>query len=110
MADHAQHHDHHNHGDHAHDAVTVGYASPQDALAAPPEEFLYAAALHTGTGVDEPDFLAVIDVNPQSDSYSQITHRTPVPGIGDELHHYGWQACSSACHGDIKREHLIVPG
>ena len=70
-------------------------ASPQEALAAPPEEFVYVAALHTGTGVEEPDFLAVVDVNPQS---GQITHRTPMPNVGDELHHYGWHRCSSACH------------
>jgi methanethiol oxidase len=88
----------------------VGYASPQDALAAPPEEIVYVAALHTNTGVDEPDFLAVVDVNPQSDTYSQIVHRTPMPGKGDELHHYGWQVCSSACHTNLQREHLVVPG
>src|SRR5689334_7382833 len=89
--DHA-HHDHHaGHNGHA----QVGYASPQEAQSAPHEEFVYVAALHTGTGVEEPDFLAVVDVNPQSDTYGQITHRMPMPGIGDELHHYGWQVCSS---------------
>lgn len=103
------HHEHHEH--HAHGGGTqVGFASPQEAMASPPEEFAYVAALHTGTGIEEPDFLAVVDLNPLSDTYSQITHRTPMPGIGDELHHFGWQACSSACHADIKREHLIVPG
>ena len=88
----------------------VGYASPQDALAAPPEEIAYVTAMHTGTGVDEPDLLAVVDVNPRSDTYSQIVHRTPMPGKGDELHHYGWQVCSSACHTNLQREHLIVSG
>jgi selenium-binding protein 1 len=89
-----------------------GYASPQDAIRhAPREEFVYVAGLYTGTGVQEPDFLAVVDVNPDSDTYSQIIHRTALPNVGDELHHFGWQACSSAhsC-GHIKREHLIVPG
>ena len=37
------------------------YASPQEARHARPEEFLYLACLHEGTGVDEPDFLAVVD-------------------------------------------------
>lgn len=34
-----------------------------------------------------------------------------VAGIGDELHHMGWNACSS-CHGDASKGHryLIVPG
>jgi selenium-binding protein 1 len=34
-----------------------------------------------------------------------------MPGIGDELHHYGWQTCSSAfdcC--ELERRYLIVPG
>ena len=35
--------------------------SPQEALQAPAEEFLYLACLHEGTGVEEPDFLAVVD-------------------------------------------------
>ena len=37
------------------------YASPQEARQARPEEFLYLACLHEGTGVDKPDFLAVVD-------------------------------------------------
>ena len=34
-----------------------------------------------------------------------------MPGIGDELHHMGWNACSS-CHGDasMSRKYLLVPG
>lgn len=97
---------------HTNQSTGPGYASPQDAIQnAPREEFVYVAGLYTGTGVPEPDFLAVVDVNPDSDSYSQIIHRTPMLRVGDELHHYGWQACSSA-HGcnHIARDHLIVPG
>ena len=37
------------------------YRSPQEAMEAPPEEFLYLVCLHEGTGVDAPDFLAVVD-------------------------------------------------
>lgn len=85
------------------------YASPQEALEATPEEFLYVACLHEGTGVERPDFLAVVDVNPDSDDYGRIVHETPMPNTGDELHHYGWNRCSSACHGP-DRSHLIVPG
>ncbi|MGH8934415.1 MAG: selenium-binding protein SBP56-related protein [Egibacteraceae bacterium] len=107
---------------HAHDAQAspahpqpqaanrVGYASPREAMQAPPEEFVYVAALHTGTGIEEPDFLAVVDVNPASDEYGRIVHRAPMPYKGDELHHYGWQVCSSACHTTLRRENLIVPG
>ena len=32
-----------------------------------------------------------------------------MPNVGDELHHFGWNCCSSACHGP-DRSHLIVPG
>ncbi len=38
-----------------------------------------------------------------------MIHETPMPNVGDELHHYGWNRCSSACHGP-DRSHLIVPG
>ena len=71
---------------------------------APPEEFLYLACLHEGTGVDAPDFLAVVDAED-----GRIVHETPMPNVGDELHHFGWNRCSSACHGP-DRSHLIVPG
>ena len=32
-----------------------------------------------------------------------------MPYVGDELHHFGWNRCSSACHGP-DRSHLIIPG
>jgi 56kDa selenium binding protein (SBP56) len=40
---------------------------------------------------------------------ARIVHETPMPNVGDELHHFGWNRCSSACHGP-DRSHLIVPG
>jgi methanethiol oxidase len=80
------------------------YASPREASQAPPEEFLYVACLHEGTGVDAPDFLAVVDVEE-----GRVIHEKPMPNVGDELHHYGWNRCSSACHGP-DRSHLIMPG
>jgi methanethiol oxidase len=80
------------------------YASPEEAGRAPAEEFLYVACLHEGTGVEEPDFLAVVDADE-----GRVVHRMPMPSAGDELHHFGWNRCSSACHGP-DRSHLIVPG
>jgi methanethiol oxidase len=80
------------------------YASPKEAMKAPPEELLYLACLHGGTGVRAPDFLAVIDAED-----GRVVHETPMPNVGDELHHFGWNRCSSACHGP-DRSHLIVPG
>ena len=80
------------------------YASPADAMRAPAEELLYVACLHQGTGVEKPDFLAVVDAKD-----GRIVHELPMPNVGDELHHFGWNRCSSACHGP-DRSHLIVPG
>ena len=91
------------------EATKSFYASPAEAMQAPPEEFLYLVCLHEGTGVEAPDFLAVVDTDPTSQSYAQIVHETPMPNIGDELHHFGWNRCSSACHGP-DRSHLILPG
>ena len=88
-----------------------GYASPLEAIKAPNEKLLYTIAIYTGTGIQKPDYLATIDVDPSSPTYSKVIHRLEMPGIGDELHHMGWNACSS-CHSDsgISRKYLLVPG
>ena len=88
-----------------------GYASPAEAMRGPREKLLYTVAIYTGTEIDAPDYLATIDADPSSSTYSQVIHRLPMPNPGDELHHFGWNACSS-CHGDptAKRRYMIVPG
>ncbi len=88
-----------------------GYASPKDAMNAPPEKLVYAAALYTGTDIDAPDYMATVDVDPSSRNYSKVIHRTEMPIAGDELHHFGWNACSS-CHSDPtkSRRFMVVPG
>ena len=71
------------------------YPSPRDAAAAPPEELAYVAAL--SWPADQPDALAVVDVDPSSGSYGSVTGFTELPGsVGNEVHHFGWNACSSA--------------
>jgi len=67
--------------------------------------------LNTGTGIEKPDYLATVDLDPNSPTYSKVIHRLHVPYVGDELHHTGWNSCSS-CHGDpsAQRRFLIVPG
>jgi selenium-binding protein 1 len=80
------------------------YASPAEAMQAPAEELLYVACLHEGTGVEAPDFLAVVDAEKGG-----IVSELPMPNVGDELHHFGWNRCSSACHGP-DRSHLVLPG
>ncbi|KAK9138478.1 hypothetical protein Sjap_009072 [Stephania japonica] len=63
-----------------------------------------------GTGRKKPDYLATVDVDPSSPNYSKIIHRLPVPYLDDELHHSGWNSCSS-CHGDASadRRFLVLP-
>ncbi len=68
-------------------------------------------SLYVGTDVDAPDFLSVVDVNPESDTYAEVIDRVEMPNKGDELHHFGWNACSSSCHVEgLERRHLVVPG
>ncbi|MEL7463878.1 MAG: selenium-binding family protein [Pseudomonadota bacterium] len=93
------------------DCCGPGYASPADAMKAEREKLLYTVALYVGTGVEAPDYLATVDVDPESPTYSSVVARTEMPQIGDELHHSGWNACSS-CHQDAtkERKYLIMPG
>ncbi|MGN5479098.1 selenium-binding protein SBP56-related protein [Cupriavidus basilensis] len=42
-----------------------------------------------------PDAIAVVDVDPASPRYASIVGQVAMPHTGDELHHFGWNACSS---------------
>jgi len=84
------------------------------AMAAPPEGLAYVVVLNPN-GNGKPDALAVMDVNPSSPTYSQVVGRVDMPHPGDELHHFGWNACSSALcpyapHPHVERRYLLVPG
>src|SRR5215207_1764207 len=85
------------------------FATPADARKSPPEKLAYVVATYAGTGVKKPDYLATIDLDPSSKTYAQVIHRLKMPEVGDELHHFGWNACAS-CHGERARRYLIVPG
>ncbi len=90
------------------------YPSPRLAMQAPPERLAYVATLNAN-GDGRPDALVVVDVDPRSPSYGQIVGQVQMPVPGDELHHFGWNACSSALcpyapHPHIERRYLIVPG
>ncbi len=104
------HHEHDHEGHH--EVEGPGYATPQAAIEeSEREKVAYVMGLYVGTEVDAPDFLAVVDVDPDSDEYGQIVDRVEMPNRGDELHHFGWNACSSSCHvGGLERRHLVVPG
>ncbi|KAJ7548278.1 hypothetical protein O6H91_07G005500 [Diphasiastrum complanatum] len=87
-----------------------GYPTPLEAMAGPRETLLYVTAVYTGTGIEKSDYLATIDADPTSPTYSKVIHRLPVNHLNDELHHTGWNTCSS-CHGDesLQRRFLILP-
>jgi methanethiol oxidase len=85
------------------------FATPEDARKSPPEKLAYVIGVYAGTGVKKPDYLATIDLDPASKTYSQVVHRLAMPNAGDELHHFGWNACAS-CHGKRARRYLIIPG
>jgi selenium-binding protein 1 len=85
------------------------FATPKDAMKSPPEDLAYVVGTYAGTETKKPDYLAAIDLDPKSKTYSQVIHRLAMPNVGDELHHYGWNACAS-CHGERARRYLIIPG
>ncbi|MEM7042055.1 MAG: selenium-binding family protein [Pseudomonadota bacterium] len=89
------------------------YPSPRMAMKAPPETLAYVVAFDPDGKV--PDQMTVVDVDPKSKSYAQIVGKTDMPNAGDELHHFGWNACSSclcpnAPHPHTERRYLVVPG
>jgi selenium-binding protein 1 len=89
------------------------YPSPRDAMAGDPERFAYVATLDPAQ--EKPDAISVVDVDERSSSYGQVVGRTDMPVPGDELHHFGWNACSAALcpyapHPHVERRYLVVPG
>jgi len=90
------------------------YPSPKLAGQAPAEKLAYVAGLNANGGT-RPDALFVVDVDSQSKSYGNVLGQVDMPYPGDELHHFGWNACSSALcpyapHPHVERRYLIVPG
>ncbi|GAA3593092.1 selenium-binding family protein [Nonomuraea rosea] len=89
------------------------YPSPRDAAGAPSEKLAYVAAFDRAA--ERPDALAVLDTDPSSAAYGTVIGWTDLPNTGDELHHFGWNACSSALcpnapHPHVERRYLVVPG
>jgi methanethiol oxidase len=89
------------------------YASPTLAMEAPRETLAYVALLNASK--QRPDAIGVVDVDPTSRSYGQLVGQADMPSPGDELHHFGWNACSShlcayAARPHMERRYLIVPG
>ena len=90
------------------------YPSARMAMQAAPEKLAYVAMLNVEQK-PRPDALAIVDLDPASPSYARVVGRLDMPKSGDELHHFGWNACSAslcpyAPHPHIERRYLIVPG
>ncbi len=89
------------------------YPSPQMAAEGPAETLAYVVLLSPGG--KRPDALAVVDVDKESSTFGKEIGRVEMTTAGDELHHFGWNACSSALcpsapHPHVERRYLVVPG
>jgi selenium-binding protein 1 len=92
------------------------YRTPADAIAAPAERLAYVAAFDPAGR--RRDAITVVDCDPGSASYGRVVGWSELPSTGNELHHFGWNACSSALchqgheghHGGLERRYLVVPG
>jgi selenium-binding protein 1 len=83
------------------------------AMHSPAETLAYVALINSRNG--RADAIGVVDVDPASKGYGRLVGQTDMLDSGDELHHFGWNACSSclcpyASHPHMERRYLIVPG
>ena len=90
------------------------YPSPVMAMRAPAESLAYVALLNVGqTGKN--DAMGVVDLDLRSPAYGTLVGQVDFPRGDNELHHFGWNACSAclcpqAPHAHVERRYLIVPG
>lgn len=84
---------------HAGAARKAGLRSPAQTLTAPTVRTRWAESIST----------------PHLPDTAVIVGQLDMPNVGDELHHFGWNACSAclcpyAPHPHVERRYLIVPG
>jgi methanethiol oxidase len=89
------------------------YPSPRSAMEAPAETLAYVVRVNPNDD-GRPDAICVVDVDPTSERFGEIIGEVEMTHAGDELHHFGWNACSSmlcpnAPHPHVKRRYLIAP-
>ncbi len=90
------------------------YPSPALAMEAPPEEHAYVALL-APSGNGKKDGIGVVDTRAGSPTFGRLVGKVEFPHAGNELHHFGWNACSShlcpyAPNAHVERRFLVVPG
>lgn len=91
------------------------YPSPRMAMHGPPEKHAFVVAFNPTPANGRHDALCVLDLDPKSRTYGTVVGRTEMPNVGDELHHFGWNACSAALcpyapHPHVERRYFIIPG
>jgi selenium-binding protein 1 len=90
------------------------YPSPAMAGEAPAERLAYVALLASAES-SRRDAMGVVDTDPASSSFGRLVGQVDLPDGGNELHHFGWNACSShlcpyAPNAHVERRYLVVPG
>jgi selenium-binding protein 1 len=83
-------------------------------MQAPAERLAYVTLLNVGNN-GKRDAMGVVDVDPASGGYGRLVGQVDLPSGDNELHHFGWNACSAclcpqAPHPHMERRYLIVPG
>jgi methanethiol oxidase len=82
----------------------------------PREKLLYVVTVQPNLDDEQGDYLSVVDVDPESDTFCQVISRAYAGRKGQEFHHIGWNTCSS-CHSTPessackapKRDKLVLP-
>jgi methanethiol oxidase len=68
------------------------YRTPADAITAAPESLAYVAAFDPRGKAK--DAVAVLDCLGASATHGEVVGWAELPTSGNELHHFGWNACS----------------
>ncbi|MGZ3618963.1 MAG: selenium-binding protein SBP56-related protein [Candidatus Binataceae bacterium] len=91
------------------------YPSPRMAMEGPRERLGYVATFSLDPKHGKRDAINVLDLDPGSPTFASVVGRLEMPNAGNELHHFGWNACSAALcpyspHPHVERRYLLVPG
>uniref|UniRef100_A0A8C0GTP6 Methanethiol oxidase n=1 Tax=Chelonoidis abingdonii TaxID=106734 RepID=A0A8C0GTP6_CHEAB len=93
-------------------ACGPGYKTPLDAMKG--KRNCVPACIYRNTGIEKPDYLATVDVDPKSPTLlpgtpcqDSVIHRLPTPNLGDEPPSHWWNTCSSS-FGDVTKNGTAV--